>query len=105
MKRLKKKLKRKQKQVSRQYEKSKKILKKEVGENRYKFTKANNTQKLEKEIKLIRSQLSNIRLHHIHQATNMIAKTKPSIIVVEDLNIKGIMKNRHLSNWINFIAK
>ncbi|UZW15898.1 RNA-guided endonuclease TnpB family protein [Clostridium pasteurianum] len=99
VKRLKKKLKRKQKQVSRKYEKGKIQIVKE-GENRYKFTKTYNIKKLEKEVKLIQRRLSNIRLNHIHQATTEIAKTKPSRIVVEDLNVKGMLKNKHLSKAI-----
>ena len=99
VKRLKKKLKRKQKQVSRKYEDGKIQIGKE-GENRYKFTKTNNIKKLEREIKLIQRRLSNIRLNHIHQTTNAIVKTKPSRIVVEDLNVKGMMKNKHLSKAV-----
>ena len=46
------------------------------------------------------SLLSNIRLNYIHQVTTMIVKTKPSRVVMEDLNIKGMMKNNHLSKAI-----
>lgn len=99
VKRLKMKLKRKQKQVSRKYEDSKIKIGRE-GENRYKFTKTNNIKKLEREIKLIQRRLSNIRLNHIHQTTTAIVKTKPSRIVVEDLNVKGMLKNKHLSKAI-----
>jgi len=70
------------------------------GENRYKFTKTNNIKKLEREIKLIQRRLSNIRLNHIHQTTTAIVKTKPGRIVVEDLNVKGMLKNKHLSKAI-----
>jgi putative transposase len=97
--RLKKKLKRKQRQVSKKYDKNKIQIGK-AGENRYKFTKTKNIERLEKETRLINRRLGNIRLNHIHQATNMIVKTKPSRIVVEDLNVKGMMKNRHLSKAI-----
>ena len=99
VKRLKKKLKRKQKQVSRKYEDGKIQIGKE-GENRYRFTKTNNIKKLERELKLIQRRLSNIRLNHIHQTTTAIVKTKPSRIVVEDLNVKGMLKNKHLSKAI-----
>lgn len=99
VKRLKKKLKRKQKQVSRKYEENKTQIGKE-GENRYKFAKTNNIKKIEKEIKLIQRKLSNIRLNYIHKLTTEIVKTKPSKIVVEDLNVKGMMKNKHLSKAI-----
>lgn len=99
VKRLKKRLKRKQKQASRKYEEGKIPIGKE-GENRYKFTKTKNIEKIEREIKLIYRRLTNIRLNHIHQTTNAIVKTKPSRIVVEDLNVVGMMKNEHLSKAI-----
>ena len=98
VKKLKKKLKKKQKQVSRKYETNKIPNKK--GGSRYTFIKTNNIRKLEQEIRLIHRRLNNIRLNHIHQATSAIVKTKPSRIVMEDLNVKGMMKNKHLSKAI-----
>ncbi len=98
VKRLKKVLKRKQRKVSRKYEMNK--IKK-GGENRCQFKKTNNIIKLEKEIKLFHRKLANIRSNHIHQATNKIVKTKPSRVVMETLNIKGMIKNKHLSKAIS----
>jgi len=89
-----KKLKRLQRQVSRQYEK----LKKQGGENRYK--KTNNLLKLEKEILKIHKRINNIRTNHIHQATSKLVKTKPEYIVIEDLNVSGMVKNKHLAKAI-----
>ena len=86
-----KKLKRLQKQVSRKYEKNKLDNK---------FIKTKNIIKLERKIKLIYRRLKNIRNNHVHQATNTIIKMKPYRIVMEDLNISGIMKNRYLSKAI-----
>ena len=97
VKRLKKVLKRKQRKVSRKYEINK--IKK-GGENRCQLKKTNNIIKLEKKIRLLHRRLTNIRSNHIHQATNKIVKTKPSRVVMETLNIKGMMKNRHLSKAI-----
>lgn len=97
VKKIEKKLKRLQKQVSRKYENNK--IKKE-GELRCQFKKTNNIIKLEKQIKLVYRRLSMIRNNHLHQATNMIVKTKPSRVVMETLNIKGMMKNKHLSKAI-----
>lgn len=88
---LKKKLKRLQRQVSRKYEANKK------GKE---FVKTKNIIKLEKQIKLIYRKLNNIRLNHIHQATNKIVKLKPYRVIMEDLNISGMMKNKHLSESI-----
>ncbi|KOC49993.1 MULTISPECIES: RNA-guided endonuclease InsQ/TnpB family protein [Clostridium] len=98
VKRLKKTLKRKQRKVSRKYEMNK--IKK-GGENRCQYKKTNNIIKLEKDIKLLHRRLSNIRNNHIHQATNKIVKTKPSRVVMETLNIKGMLKNKHLSKAIS----
>ena len=86
-----KRLKRLQRQVSRKYEANK------VGN---KFVKTNNIIKLERQIKLLHRKLSNIRNNHIHQATNKIVKLYPYRVVMEDLNIKGMMGNKHLSKAI-----
>lgn len=98
VKRLKKVLKRKQRKVSRKYDMNKKI---EGGENRCQYKKTNNIIKLEKEIRLLHRRLRSIRSNHIHQATNKIVKTKPSRVVMETLNIKGMLKNKHLSKAIS----
>ena len=97
VKRLNKKLKRLQRKVSRKYDmlKRDKVFKK--GEV---LVKTQNIIKLEKQIKLVHKRIADIRLNHIHQATNTIVKTKPCRVVVEDLNVKGMMKNRHLSKAI-----
>lgn len=91
VKKLKKTLKRKQRQCSRKYEKNKK------GKE---YVKTKNIAKLEKQIRLLHRKLVNIRSNHIHQATHMIVKAKPSRVVMETLNIKGMMKNKHLSKAI-----
>ena len=91
VKQLEKRLRRLQRRVSRKY------LKNKEGS---KFVKTSNIIKIEKQIKLLHRKLANIRSNHSHQATNMIVKTKPSRVVMETLNIKGMMKNRHLSKAI-----
>lgn len=98
VKRLNKKLKRLQRQVSRKYDmlKSETYFKK--GE---KLTKTQNIIKLENKIKLIHKRIADIRLNYIHQTTNTIVKTKPCRVVVEDLNVRGLMKNKHLSKAIS----
>ncbi len=88
---LKKRLKRLQRQVSRKYEANK---------SGNKFMKTNNIIKLEKCIKLICRKLSNIRNNHIHQATSKVIKLRPYRVVMEDLNVNGMMKNKHLSKAI-----
>ena len=89
--RLKKKLKRLQRQVSRKYEMNKKGSK---------FVKTNNIIKLERQIKLVHRRLNNIRNNHIHQATSKIIKLNPYRVVMEDLNVSGMMKNKHLAEKI-----
>lgn len=98
VKRLNKKLKRLQKQVSRKYDmlKSGNTFKK--GE---KLSKTQNIIKIEKQIKIVHKKIADIRLNHIHQTTNTIVKTKPCRVVVENLNVKGMMKNKHLSKAIS----
>lgn len=86
-----KKLRRLQRKLSKKYELNK--------EGR-KFVKTSNIEKLEKQIRLLHRRLSNIRNNHLHQATTKIVKTKPSRVVMETLNIKGMMKNKHLSKAI-----
>ena len=89
--RLKKKLKRLQRQVSRKYEMNKKGSK---------FVKTNNIIKLERQIKLVHRRLNNIRNNHIHQATSKIIKLNPYRVVMESLNVSGMMKNKHLAEKI-----
>ena len=88
---LEKRLRRLQRKVSNKYEKNKK------GKE---YVKTSNIIKLEKQIRLMHRRLTNIRANHVHQATNKIVKTKPSQIVMETLNIKGMMKNKHLAKAI-----
>ncbi len=89
--RLEKRLRRLQRKVSNKYQLNK--------EGRT-FVKTCNIIKLEKDIRLLHRRLFNIRSNHIHQATTKIVKTKPSRVVMETLNIQGMMKNRHLSKAI-----
>ncbi|GLV65784.1 transposase [Bacillus mycoides] len=64
------------------------------------FVKTSNIIKIEKKVRHLHRRLSNIRVNHLHQTTNDIVKTKPYRIVMETLNIKGMMKNRHLAKAI-----
>ncbi|MEL7571230.1 MAG: transposase [Eubacteriaceae bacterium] len=86
-----KKLRRLQRKVSNKYEKNK--------EGRS-YVKTNNIVKLEKNIKKLHRCLDNIRTDYRHKVTTEIVKTKPSRIVIESLNVSGMMKNKHLSKSI-----
>ena len=57
---------------------------------------------IKKEKKLLRlnRRLTNIRHDHLHKTTSEIIKRKPSFICIEDLNISGMMKNKHLSKVV-----
>lgn len=59
-----------------------------------------NIQKQIHYIKLINRKINSIRNNHLHQATAEIVKTKPFQIVMETLNITGMMKNKHLAKAI-----
>lgn len=59
-----------------------------------------NIQKQKHIIQGLYRKLFNIRNNYIHQVTTEIVKTKPSRIVLEDLNIKSLIKNKHLSKSI-----
>ncbi|MGL4374273.1 MAG: RNA-guided endonuclease InsQ/TnpB family protein [Turicibacter sp.] len=92
---LKKKLKQKQRQVSRKYR---------MNKQGNQFVKTKNIIKLEREIKLINRRLTNIRQNHLHQATNLIIKKRPYRVVAENLNVVGMMKNKHLSKAIGEVG-
>lgn len=91
VKQLEKRLRRLQRRVSGKYQKNKEGSK---------FVKTSNIVKLEKQIRLLHRRLRNIRSNYNHQTTNQIVKTKPSRVVMETLNIKRMMKNKHLSKAI-----
>ncbi len=88
VKKLEKKLRRSQRKVSRKYEKNK--------EGRS-YVKTENIIELEKDIKKLHKKLDNIRTDYRHKVTTEIVKTKPSRIVMENLNISGMLKDKHLS--------
>ncbi|MCP5996131.1 transposase, partial [Klebsiella pneumoniae] len=57
--------------------------------------------KLEREIKLLYRKLKNIRNTHIHTMTKEIVEQLPQEIVIEDLKVNNLRKNKHLSKHIN----
>ncbi len=48
----------------------------------------------------LHSRLANIRIEYVKSIVNDVVKNKPTFITVEDLNIKGMMKNKYLSKAI-----
>ena len=59
-----------------------------------------NIQKTKRKIKLIHRKLHSIRMNHLHQTTFYLVKQLPKGIVIEDLNVKGMLKNKHLAKHI-----
>ena len=90
VKKLEKQLRREQRCLSRQYE----YLKK--GES----TQRANIQKQKLKVQKLHHRLDNIRTDYINKTIAEIVKTKPSYITIEDLNVSGMMKNRHLSKAV-----
>ena len=90
LKKLEKQLIRGQRSLSRKYENSKK------GES----TQRANIQKQKIKVQKLYQKIDNIRTDYINKTIAEIVKTKPSYITIEDLNVKGMMKNRHLSKAV-----
>ena len=86
-----KRLKREQKKLSRKY----KFLKKKGGT----ATKSNINKQIVK-VQRLHHKLNNIRTNYINKTISRIVNQKPRFITIEDLNIKGMMKNKHLSKAV-----
>ena len=95
LKKLEKKLKRNQRCLSRKYEDLKKRNNKMKGE-----ATRQNIQKQVLKVQKLHYRIDNIRTDYINKTIAEIVKTKPSYITIEDLNVKGMMKNRHLSKAV-----
>lgn len=91
VKKLEKRKRRLQRSISRRYEKNKKGAS---------YCKTSNIIKSEKELLKLNHKLTNIRQNYLHQTTSEIIKREPSFLCIEDLNVKGMMKNRHLSKTV-----
>ena len=65
-----------------------------------KYNKTKNIIKLEKQIKLIHRSIRNIRINHIRKFVSVLVKKQPKYIAVEDLNVRGMMRNKHLAKDI-----
>ncbi|WP_034245356.1 RNA-guided endonuclease InsQ/TnpB family protein [Lachnospira multipara] len=89
LKKLEKQLRREQRSLSRKYENLKK------GESTQK-----NIQKQKLKVQKIHHRIDNIRTDYINKTIAEIVKSKPSYITIEDLNVSGMMKNKHLSKAV-----
>lgn len=90
LKKLEKQLRREQRRLSRKYENLKK------GES----TQRKNIHKQKLRVQKLHQRIDNIRTDYINKTIAEIVKTKPSYITIEDLNVSGMMKNRHLSKAV-----
>ena len=89
LRKLEKQLRREQRGLSRKYENVKE------GESTYR-----NIQKQKIKVQKLYHKINNIRTDYINKTIAEIVKTKPSYITIEDLNVSGMMKNRHLSKAV-----
>ena len=90
LKKLEKQLIREQRSLSRKYENLQK------GES----TQRANIQKQKLKVQKLHHKIDNIRTDYINKTIAEIVKTKPSYITIEDLNVSGMMKNKHLSRAV-----
>ena len=77
-----------------------KVAKKYLINGCNKHNKTKNIIKLERQIKLIYRSLRNIRINHIRKFVSELVKKQPQYIAIEDLNVKGMMKNKHLAKGV-----
>lgn len=80
-----------QRRISRKYEQNK---------QGNKFVKTRNIERCEEKLRKMYARLSNIRNNYIHQTTHKLVSLLPKRVVMEGLNVRGMMKNRHLSKAI-----
>ena len=91
LKKLRKCQRRQQRRVSRKYLKNKK------GES---YCKTHNIRKAEYQLLKLNRRLTNIRHNYLHQTTSEITNRKPMFVILEDLNVSGMMKNHHLAKAV-----
>jgi len=104
VKRLEKRLRREQRCLSRKYE----CKKKKGGKT---ATASANIEKQKLKVQKLHQRITRIREDYENKTVHEVVKQKPRFITVEDLNVKGMMKNRHLSKAVaaqrfnNLLAK
>lgn len=91
IKKLNRELKHLQRSISRKYEANK---------QGNKYIKTNNIMKAEEKLRKINKKISDIRNNYIHQTTHKLIELLPKRVVMEKLNILGMMKNKHLAKAI-----
>lgn len=82
-----------QRSISRKYEMSRK-------HNNGRYVKTRNIRKSEDKLRKLYTKTKNIRSNYIHQTTHYLVSLSPERVVMEDINVHGLLKNRHLSRAI-----
>lgn len=95
IKRLRKRLKHIQRQISRKYEVNSTVVK-----NKKVYHKTNNIKKLEQTERLIYRRISSIQKTYMYEVVNALVRTKPRQIILEDLNVEGMLQNPKLARAI-----
>lgn len=91
---LEKRLRRGQRRLSRKYE----FRKKKGGRT---ATSSANIDKQKLKVQKLHQRITRIREDYENKTVHEVVKQKPRFITVEDLNVKGMMKNRHLAKAIS----
>lgn len=80
-----------QRRVSRKYE---------LNKQGKRYIKTNNIKRLEQQLRIIERRLKNIREDNLHRICNKVIRCYPKRIMLEDLNVSGMLKNKHLAKSI-----
>lgn len=80
-----------QRRISRKYE---------LNKQGKRYIKTNNIKRSEQQLCLIERRLKNIRENNLHRICNKIISCYPKRIMLEDLNVSGMLKNRYLAKSI-----
>jgi putative transposase len=91
MRQLNRKQKRLQRSISRKYEANRR------GNS---YVKTRNIERCENELRKLYARITNIRMNYIHQCTHKLISLLPQRVVMENLNVQGMMKNKHLSKAV-----
>lgn len=82
-----------QRNISRKYEASKKLT--------GRYEKTNGILREEQKLREVQARLNGIRQNYTHQVTHKLVSMLPEKITMEDLNVSGIMKNKHLARAVS----
>ena len=76
-----------------------------------KYIKTSNIERECKKIRKLYAKRTNIRVDYIHKATHTLVSMAPKRVVMENLNIRGMLKNKHMyksiivQKWHEFIRQ